>query len=47
MSRFSTALRRRRAARAGLRTEVAVRRAMAAAPTTEAAHEIQSAASRY
>jgi len=46
MSRFGMALRRRRALRAGLRTEVAVRRAMAAAPTVESAHEIAAAASR-
>jgi hypothetical protein len=46
MSRYSTALQRRRAARASLRSELAVRRAMAAAPTVESAHEIASAASR-
>lgn len=46
MSRFGTALRRRRAIRADLRTDVAVRRAMAAAPTVESAHEIAAAASR-
>jgi hypothetical protein len=46
MSRFTTALHRHRAARADLRTELAVRRAMAAAPTVESAHEIASAATR-
>lgn len=46
MSRFGTALRRRRAQRVSLRTELAVRRAMAVAPTAESAHEIASAASR-
>jgi hypothetical protein len=46
MSRFSTALHRRRAARADLRTDIAVRRAMASAPTVESAHEIAAAATR-
>lgn len=46
MSRLGTALRRHRALRADLRTELAVRRAMAAAPTAESAHEIAAAASR-
>jgi hypothetical protein len=46
MSRFSTALHRHRAVRADLRTELAVRRAMASAPTVESAHEIATAASR-
>jgi hypothetical protein len=46
MSRLRSTLQRHRAARAGLRTELAVRRAMAAAPTVESAHEIASVASR-
>jgi len=46
MSGFGTSLRRRRAARASLRSELAVRRAIAAAPTVESAHEIATAASR-
>jgi hypothetical protein len=46
MSRLSTTLHRRRAARADLRTEREVRRAMALAPTIESAHEIAAAATR-
>jgi hypothetical protein len=46
MSRLTTALHRHRAARADLRTERAVRRAMASAPTIESAHEISAAAAR-
>jgi hypothetical protein len=40
MNRLHTALVRRRAARARLREERAVQRAMAGAPTVESAHEI-------
>jgi hypothetical protein len=46
MSRLATTFSRRRAARADLRTEREVRRAMASAPTIESAHEIAAAATR-
>ena len=46
MSRFGTAVQRRREMRAQLRTEMDVRRAMAAAPTVESAHEIAAVAAR-
>jgi hypothetical protein len=46
MSMLRSTLRRHRAARADLRTELAVRRAMAFAPTVESAHEIAAAAAR-
>jgi hypothetical protein len=46
MSRLSLLLRRSRAARAGRRTERALARALAAAPTVESAHEIAAAAAR-
>jgi hypothetical protein len=46
MSRLGSALRRHRALRTELRAELAVRRAMAAAPTVESAHEIAAVASR-
>jgi hypothetical protein len=46
MSRFGTALQRHREVRAQLRTERAVRRAMAAAPSVESAHEIAAVAAR-
>ena len=46
MSRLGTAVQRSRARRAGLRTERALQRALAAAPTVESAHEIATAAAR-
>jgi hypothetical protein len=46
MSRLTTALRRSRAARASRRTDRAVARALATAPTIESAHEIAAAAAR-
>lgn len=46
MTRLTDSLTRRRRLRATRRTEIAVRRAVAAAPTVESAHEIQSAAAR-
>jgi hypothetical protein len=41
-----TTMRRHRDLRAGLRSERALRRALAEAPTVESAHEIASAAAR-
>jgi|GEM_PF-6816105 hypothetical protein len=46
MSRFSSALRRSQTARAGRRTDRAIARALAAAPTIESAHEIATIAQR-
>jgi len=46
MSRLSSALRRSQAVRDGRRTERALARALAAAPTVESAHEIATAAAR-
>jgi hypothetical protein len=46
MSRLQSAFGRRRAARAHLREERALARALAAAPTIESAHEIAALMSR-
>ncbi|WP_158545918.1 hypothetical protein [Blastococcus sp. TF02A-30] len=46
MTRLRTALAERRSARAHLREERALARALAVAPTVESAHEITAAASR-
>ena len=47
MSRVRNALRRARADRAHLRQERALRRALADAPTQEAAHEIAAISTRW
>ncbi len=46
MSRLHTVVSRRRAARAHLREERALARALAAAPTVESAHEISALMAR-
>ena len=46
MTLIGSALQRRRATRASLRTDRAVARALAKAPTLESAHEIATAAAR-
>ncbi|UOY02308.1 hypothetical protein [Blastococcus sp. PRF04-17] len=46
MSRLRTALARHRSARAHLREERALARALAAAPTVESAHEIAALSTR-
>ena len=46
MTSFRIALARRRSVRAHLREERALRRAVAAAPTLESAHEIASLSAR-
>lgn len=46
MTRLRTALADRRSARAHLREERALSRALGAAPTVESAHEIRSIAAR-
>jgi hypothetical protein len=46
MSRLQSAVNRRRAARAHLRQERALARAVAAAPTIESAHEISALMTR-
>jgi hypothetical protein len=46
MSRLSSALHRSQAARTSRRNELALDRALAAAPTVESAHEIATAAAR-
>ena len=46
MSRLSSALHRSQAARTSRRTERAVARALAVAPTVESAHEIATIAQR-
>jgi hypothetical protein len=46
MSRLQSAVNRRRAARAHLREERALARAVAAAPTIESAHEISALMTR-
>jgi hypothetical protein len=47
MSRLQSSLSRRRAARAHLREERALARALAAAPTVESAHEISALMARH
>ncbi len=46
MSRLQSSISRRRAARAHLREERALARALAAAPTVESAHEISALMAR-